>query len=304
MRSNEPNIYKIVNLVNGKVYIGQSSYKDDKYFGSGVVITEELKKIGKHNFKKEYLCFCEKEDLNDLEDKYIEQYKSYMFEFGYNIQRKGNKGKYVNAGKRVFVYNFNGENIDSFIGVKRKARELKINPEAILRVLCGKRFHYKSKIYSYTKLTKREVANTVFIMKNNTEKKYESKRIRKSIIYKNIKNGEEKKEFTFITALSKKLNIGRADIRNCLNKKRFSAGGYVFKYEYEKDIDLREEKNIKRYGKRYIGIRKNGEIVKFSNITKFSEENKINRRKLNSIILKEYKGTKINGWKDFYEEKN
>ena len=63
-------IYKITNLLNGKIYIGQHSTDnlDDYYMGSGVMLHKAFKKHGIDNFKKEILRFVNtKEDLDDLE---------------------------------------------------------------------------------------------------------------------------------------------------------------------------------------------------------------------------------------------
>ena len=69
-------IYKITNLLNGKMYIGQhtTSNIDDGYMGSGKIILRALKKYGKENFRKEWLMFCEdEEELNYMERVYVDQ---------------------------------------------------------------------------------------------------------------------------------------------------------------------------------------------------------------------------------------
>ena len=69
-------IYRITNLTNGKMYIGQhtTSNLDDGYMGSGIHITRAVKKYGKENFRKEWLMFCEdEEEMNYMEMVFVDQ---------------------------------------------------------------------------------------------------------------------------------------------------------------------------------------------------------------------------------------
>lgn len=58
-------IYRIINLINGKTYIGQHKYKElnDYYMGSGKHLIRAQKKYGIKNFKlnKEEIATIEEE---------------------------------------------------------------------------------------------------------------------------------------------------------------------------------------------------------------------------------------------------
>ena len=78
-------IYKITNLINGKIYIGQEKKYKDKYLGSGIHIKRAVKKYGKENFKKEIIEYCISiEELNEKEKYWINLLNS-KEPNGYNI---------------------------------------------------------------------------------------------------------------------------------------------------------------------------------------------------------------------------
>ena len=85
-------IYKITNLVNGKIYIGKHSTDKlgDSYMGSGKILGNAKSKYGKDAFKKEIIAFTDNEDsLNFLERFYIKKYKSRDLTVGYNLTDGG-----------------------------------------------------------------------------------------------------------------------------------------------------------------------------------------------------------------------
>lgn len=68
-------LYKITNLTNGKMYIGQhtTTNLDDGYMGSGLIIKRAIRKYGRSSFKKEWLMFCEDADeLNYMEMVFVD----------------------------------------------------------------------------------------------------------------------------------------------------------------------------------------------------------------------------------------
>jgi group I intron endonuclease len=88
-------IYKITDNRNGKSYIGQCAKpisETKKYYGSGKIITNIIKKYGSSILSKEILCECNtKDELNDMEKYYIKKYNT-IIPNGYNISTGGNGG--------------------------------------------------------------------------------------------------------------------------------------------------------------------------------------------------------------------
>jgi len=93
-------VYKITNIINGKVYIGQTSkdivnrFKQHCTKASKVpYLRNAIQKYGKSNFKIEQLGITDIESEVDLlEQHYISVYKSTNHEFGYNISTGGDHG--------------------------------------------------------------------------------------------------------------------------------------------------------------------------------------------------------------------
>lgn len=99
-------IYKTTNIINGKVYIGQSKYQNPNYYGSGKILLKAIKKHGKQNFKKEILCenITSFELLDELEKHYIQLYASYIK--GYNVAL-GGRGNKPEQNKNISLSNQN-----------------------------------------------------------------------------------------------------------------------------------------------------------------------------------------------------
>ena len=98
-------VYQILNLKNGKIYIGKHSSKSmtDLYMGSGIAIKRAIKKYGRESFEKTILCTCKnEEELNKMERYWREE--AGAFGAGYNMT-KGGEGMlgYVMSDERKKV---------------------------------------------------------------------------------------------------------------------------------------------------------------------------------------------------------
>ena len=99
-------VYKIVNTVNGKIYIGKHSTKDpyDDYMGSGVRILQAIKKYGLENFTKEILFCYNCEENAFLKEAEIVNEEFIKSENTYNVVLGGymNNGSW--CGKNAPMY--------------------------------------------------------------------------------------------------------------------------------------------------------------------------------------------------------
>lgn len=96
-------IYKTTNLINGKIYIGQSIFTPEQrpnYLGSGVKIKKDIKEIGKNNFIREIIeNNIDNEDLlNSREIYWISFFESSNPTIGYNVLKGG---RYVNVKEAI-----------------------------------------------------------------------------------------------------------------------------------------------------------------------------------------------------------
>lgn len=87
-------IYKTLNLINNKIYIGQkksSRFLGDKYLGSGKRLKEAVNKYGSDSFKVFLLEEIQEEDKMDEREIYwISFYNSTNKDIGYNLSKGGN----------------------------------------------------------------------------------------------------------------------------------------------------------------------------------------------------------------------
>ena len=99
---NHYTIYRITNLINNKVYIGQTvrnykirfrehRIKAKKFIDKGQEIHKSIKKFGIENFIFEPICSCfDLSELNDRETFFILKHRSNEPNFGYNGDTGGN----------------------------------------------------------------------------------------------------------------------------------------------------------------------------------------------------------------------
>lgn len=103
-------IYKIENLVNGKIYIGQSKqirqrwseHKKElrKNRHKNIYLQRAWNKYGENYFKHEILELCSEEKLDERECYYINLYETFDNDKGYNLTSGGGRRKQYSKSTR------------------------------------------------------------------------------------------------------------------------------------------------------------------------------------------------------------
>ena len=142
------NIYRITNLVNGKMYIGMTNGNNKQYVGSGKLLKLAISKYGIKNFKREILETCETdEELRAAEAKWIKQENAVASPEYYNLcegGRGGNTGNYNPNMSKIIKAGW-----DSYSKEEREAR-LKINAD---------KFQYRDKSGANNSKAKKALVN-------------------------------------------------------------------------------------------------------------------------------------------------
>lgn len=131
-------IYKIENLMNGKVYIGQTTRNPIKRKRDHINtlklkthanphLQQAFNKYGEPNFKFTVLNYAtNKETLDSLETIYIEKYHTLDDEYGYNLKTGGSQGKLSSTTRKRMSESRTGEKNPMYGKIFSKEHRLNI----------------------------------------------------------------------------------------------------------------------------------------------------------------------------------
>ena len=162
-------IYKTINLINDKIYIGKHITENinDDYLGSSKALTCDMNKYGKDKFKKEILfTFDNEQQMNEMESKIVDEDFLSRSDV-YNLNTGGNGGwTYVNNSELSKQYKIKGGKVTN---QKNKKNKVGIY-DPIVRYLAGKygflgKHHTeeaKRRIGEKTSITQRGINNSQY----------------------------------------------------------------------------------------------------------------------------------------------
>ena len=233
-------VYMHTNKINNKKYIGITG--QDRYWdrwrsdGSGYktqVFGRAIEKYGWDNFDHKILKEVETEsEACELEQYYIQKYKSNNKDFGYNISMGGEgtlTGLYnlPSMSVPVYQYDLNGNFLVEFPSMMEAERNTGIDNSAICACCKGLHTYTKDFIWSYEKHKKIDKVDPKQMRYDLITKKQEKK------VYQYDLSGVFIKEYKSLSEASRITNINFKDISACcLKKRRKQAGGYIWSYDY------------------------------------------------------------------------
>lgn len=220
-------IYITTNLINGKKYIGQKIFDRHwkLYLGSGKRLKYAIKKYGKENFTREIIAITySKEELNNLEIKYINIHNAVKSDDYYNISYGGgtNAGIHFSEEHKIKISESNKGIIKSKETCEKISNSKKgqiLSEEHKLKIS-------KSVLDGYTQERKNKISNSTK-GKNNP--------MARSVIQFDLNNNIIAIYETGAEAYLKTGILGSC-ISRCCSGKRKTSGGFKWMYllDYEK----------------------------------------------------------------------
>ena len=223
-------IYKIENLINHKVYIGQavdipnrwrshkSNYQNPNCKDYNMVIYKAMRKYGINNFSFEIIEQCDSKLLNQKEKEWIKYYDSYYN--GYNATLGGDES-HIHLGDPIEVYNLQGQYITTYPNITEAAKVIGVSRNTIYGIVFGNRLSTKGFQFK-------------LVNDNNTIKPYTNKQGGKKSVVQKDDNANVIQVFESATEAARQLHLDASTITKCCKGKLKHTGGYQWSYLEDK----------------------------------------------------------------------
>lgn len=219
-------IYKIQNIENNKIYIGQSvdiaqrwrEHRSDVLVNrNNSILHQAMKKYGESNFSYEIIEECQKDALDEREIYWIQYFNS-MAPNGYNQTSGGYSGQGEIFRKPVLQYDLKGKFIQEFESASEAARQLNVFQSNLTAACRGESSQCGGFQWKYKDSDKK-----ISIIPNRNGK----------IVYQYNKQMILITIFTSAVDAEKHTGIKAGNIRQCCNGRSKTAGGFIWRYRKE-----------------------------------------------------------------------
>lgn len=214
-------IYKIENLINGKIYIGQSieiekRWKKHLAAQDDFLIHKAIRKYGKNNFNFTILEECDIKDLDEKECYWIKFYDT-IIPNGYNMVTGGSNGAGLAKGLKVIQYSLEGEFIAEYESAQQASNITGIDHWSICA--CCRREYKHSGGFQWRYFFDKEEIKPLSIRTNFT------------VLQLDKFSDEIIAEFPSIAEATRVTGIASPTICNVCKGKGKTAGGFKWKYK-------------------------------------------------------------------------
>lgn len=290
---NKSGIYKIVNIVNNKIYIGsaynlysrfrihKSMLLNDKHDNDH--LQKSYNKYGSINFTFELIEIVYNiDEIYEIEKKYIEKfYGTNCYNMNTETKFSEQVSKWNESRKKEFSLISPDGELRTFKGYTDASREIGISSDGIRLVVIGKSKSHKgwrlpeNKDYDYKNFRK---------VKNKGAKLHNIKLL--------SPDGEIIGPIYNIDEFSRKHNINSSMISNIIAKRTRYCNGWSL---YEGSIEKPISKNAKIY---HVNLTSpDGELIYIiENLTKFCKERELNISCIRALLNGRIKKRNYNGW--------
>ena len=275
-------IYKIKNKIDNKIYIGQTTqdlerrWRNHRKNSSNCrYLKSAFKKYGVENFEFKLVCITFDNQLDDMEIKYIEQYKC-LVPNGYNIRLGGNSGKHHEDTKRkiaatllknrkVIQFDIEGNRLNSFNSLTEAAEYVGCSSSTIghccnedIKTAAGYQWRYESNE------TKSDAGIPPLAGRFKNSQKETKKEVITQIPRKIVQfdiQGNRLKSFNTCKEAAEYVGASRGFITTCCLKPNQTGKGFYWKYESMNSSDTNSEGQDEIY--KQIASKRNRKVVQF-----------------------------------------
>ena len=220
-------IYKIENLKNGKVYIGQTKRPNNRWkdhiagsknrnrWSYNKPLYADMRKLGVQSFIFSILEECDDSNMNAREAYWIEAFDSQNEEHGYNIYG-GGRGDGIYITRPVLQYDLDGNYIATYTNQCVASRHTGLDNASIGKVCNGKMKSCGGFLWTYSKADKprpyKKQAHYI-----------------KPVIQCDI-NGKALRKFDSLKDAGRFIGVNSKSISDCCKGKKTSCAGYVWRF--------------------------------------------------------------------------